>query len=155
MRRLFLLVDMDRIMGGNGSNLWCYFSQNYRKQAWTYPRTDGNMHTTKAKEDTTMKRAERNEYNYIRRYEKQFDLSYGTTLTIRTNGSAEYKRALHELYTGWGFHPASVRVDSRMYDDRERIIYIYGMTFDLNGEERPWTELYTDEERARFAAALD
>ena len=31
-----------------------------------------------------MKRAERNEYNYIRRYEKQFELSYGTTLTIRT-----------------------------------------------------------------------
>lgn len=36
-----------------------------------------------------MKRAERNEYNYIRRYEKQFELSYGTTLTIRTDGSAE------------------------------------------------------------------
>ena len=102
-----------------------------------------------------MKRAERNEYNYIRRYEKQFDLTYGTTLTIRTDGSAEFKHALHEVYTSWGFHPASVRVDSRMYDDRERIIYIYGMTFDLNGEERPWTELYTDEERARFAKALD
>ena len=102
-----------------------------------------------------MKRAERNEYNYIRRYEKQFDLTYGTTLTIRTDGSPEFKHALHELYTSWGFHPANVRVDSRMYDDRERIIYIYGMTFDLNGEERPWTELYTDEERARFAAALD
>ena len=102
-----------------------------------------------------MKRAERNEYNYIRRYEKQFDLTYGTTLTIRTDGSPEFKHALHELYTSWGFHPANVRIDSRMYDDRERIIYIYGMTFDLNGEERPWTELYTDEERARFAAALD
>ena len=101
-----------------------------------------------------MKRAERNEYNYIRRYEKQFDLSYGTTLTIRTDSSAEYKRALHELYTGWGFHPANVRVDSRMDDDRERIIYIYGMTFDLNGEEHPWTELYTNEERSRFEAAL-
>ena len=34
-----------------------------------------------------MKREERNEYNYIRRYEKQFELSYGTTLTIRTDGS--------------------------------------------------------------------
>ena len=101
-----------------------------------------------------MKRAERNEYNYIRCYEKQFDLSYGTTLTIRTDASAEYKRTLHELYTGWGFHPASVRVDSHMYDDRERIIYIYGMTFDLNGEEHPWTELYTNEERSRFEAAL-
>ena len=46
-----------------------------------------------------MKRAERNEYNYIKRYERQFDLSYGTTLTIRTDGSPEYKHALHDLYT--------------------------------------------------------
>ena len=102
-----------------------------------------------------MKREERNEFNYIRRYEKQFDLSYGTTLTIRTDGSAEFKQALHELYTGWAFHPASVRVDNRMYDDWERVIYIYGLTFDLNGEAHPWTELYTEEERARFAAALN
>ena len=43
-----------------------------------------------------MKRAERNEFNYIRRYEKQFDLGYGTTLTIRTDGSPEYKHALHD-----------------------------------------------------------
>ena len=94
-----------------------------------------------------MKREERNEYNYIRRYEK--------TLTIRTDGSAEYKHALHDLYTSWGFHPAGLRVDSQMYDDKERIIYIYGLTYDLHGEERPWTELYTAEERARYAAALD
>ena len=105
-------------------------------------------------EDANMKREERNEFIYIRRYEKQFDLTYGTTLTIRTNGSAEYKKALHDLYTSWGFHPASVRVDNRMYDDLERIIYIYGVTFDLNGEEHPWTELYTKEERDRFEAAL-
>ena len=77
-----------------------------------------------------MKRAERNEYNYIRRYEKQFELSYG-------------------------IHPAGLRVDSRMYDDRERIIYIYGLTYDLHGEARPWTDLYTEEEKARYAAALD
>ena len=103
-----------------------------------------------------MKRAERSEYTYIKRYEKELGLlTYGTTLTIRTNGSAEYKRALHELYTGWGFHPASVRVDSRMYDDNERIIYIYGLTYDLHGEERPWTDLYTQEERDRFEAALN
>jgi len=102
-----------------------------------------------------MKRAEYNEFRYIRSYERKFELGYGTTLTIRTNGSAEYKKALHDLYTLWGFHPASVRVDSRMYDDLERIIYIYGRTFDLNGEEHPWTELYTDEEKARFEAALN
>lgn len=102
-----------------------------------------------------MKRAEYNEYRYIRSYERKFELGYGMTLTIRTNGSPEYKKALHELYMGWGFHPASVRVDSRMYDDLERIIYIYGLTYDLRGEERPWTDLYTTEEKARFEAALN
>lgn len=102
-----------------------------------------------------MKRAERSEYTYIKNYEKQFKFGYGTTLTIRTNGSPEYKRALHALYTGWGFHPASVQVDSRMYDDNERIIYIFGLTYDLHGEERPWMDLYTREERDRFEAALN
>ena len=88
-----------------------------------------------------MKREERNEFNYIKRYEKQFDLGYGTTLTIRTDGGSEYKHALHDLYTGWGFHPASVRVDRTMYDDKERIIYIYGLTFDLRGEEHDYFSL--------------
>ena len=78
-----------------------------------------------------MKRIERNEFNYIRKSLRQFTLGYGTTLTIRTDGSAEYKQALHEHYTSLGFHPASVRVDSRMYDEKERIIYIYGLTYDL------------------------
>ena len=41
-----------------------------------------------------------------------------------------------------------------MYDEKERIIYIYGLTYDLRGEERPWTDLYTQEEKERFAAAL-
>ena len=101
-----------------------------------------------------MKCEERNEFNYIKRSLKGFTLGYGTTLTIRTDGSPEYKKALHEHYTGLGFHPASVRVDPRMYDEKERIIYIYGLTFDLNGEEHPWTELYTTEERERFSKAL-
>ena len=103
-----------------------------------------------------MKREERNEFNYIKRYEKQFNLSYGTTLTIRTDGGSEYKHALHDLYTGWGFHPASVRVDRTMYDDKERIIYIFSRTrIDDSRRERSWTELFTPEERSRFAAALD
>ena len=101
-----------------------------------------------------MKRSERNEFNYIKRSLKGFTLGHGTTLTIRTDGSGEYKQALHEHYTGLGFHPASVRVDTRWYDDKERIIYIYGLTYDLHGEEHPWTELYTREEKERFAAAL-
>ena len=102
-----------------------------------------------------MKREERNEFNYIKRSLRGFTLGHGTTLTIRTDGSPEYKQALHEHYTGLGFHPASVRVDSRMYDDKERIIYIHGLTFDLHDEPHPWTELYTSEECACFAAALD
>ena len=101
-----------------------------------------------------MKREERNEFNYIKRSLRGFTLGHGTTLTIRTDASHEYKQALHEYYTGLGFHPASVRVDTRWYDDKERIIYIYGLTFDLGGEEHPWTELYSAEEKARFAAAL-
>ena len=102
-----------------------------------------------------MTRDEYNEFRYIRSYERKFDLGPGTTLTIRTDAGADYKHRLDALYRSWGFHPASVRVDSRMYDDKERIIYIHGLTFVLRGEPHPWTELYTDEERARFAAALD
>ena len=102
-----------------------------------------------------MKRAEYNELRYIRSYEKHFTLGPGTLLTIRTDASREYKKALHDLYTGWGFHPCSVRVDKQMFDDRERVIYIHGLTFEMNGEQHPWTELYTDEERARFEAALN
>ncbi len=101
-----------------------------------------------------MKREERNEFNYIKRSLKGFTLGHGTTLTIRTDASHEYKQALHEHYTGLGFHPASVRIDTHWYDDKERIIYIYGLTFDLNGEEHPWTELYTTEEKERFQKAL-
>ena len=101
-----------------------------------------------------MKREERNEFNYIKRSLKGFTLGHGTTLTIRTDASHEYKQVLHEHYTGLGFHPASVRIDTHWYDDKERIIYIYGLTYDLHGEEHPWTELYTREEKEHFAAAL-
>jgi hypothetical protein len=102
-----------------------------------------------------MKREERNEFNYIKRSLKGFTLGYGTTLTIRTDAGSEYKHALDELYTSLNFHPASVRVDSHMYDEKERIIYIYSRTWEDNdGNAHPWTELYTPEERARFEAAL-
>ncbi|MDI9551701.1 MAG: hypothetical protein QM324_08380 [Bacteroidota bacterium] len=101
-----------------------------------------------------MKRAERSEYTCIKNSLKKLSLGYGTTLTIRTDASSEYKRALDTLYTSLNFHPASVRVDKHLFDDRERVIYIYGRTFDRNGEEHPWTELYTTEEKARFEAAL-
>jgi len=103
-----------------------------------------------------MKREEYNELRHIRSSLKTLTLDYGTTLTIRTDASAEYKHKLDEFYTSLNFHPASVRVDRRMYDDKERIIYIFSRTWtDDSGRERSWTELFTPEERARFAEALD
>ena len=103
-----------------------------------------------------MKREEYNEIRHIRSSLKNLTLDYGTTLTIRTDASAEYKHKLDEFYTGLNFHPASVRVDTHWYDDKERIIYIFSRTWtDNEGRQRPWTELFTPEERAHFAAALD
>ena len=103
-----------------------------------------------------MKREEYNELRHIRSSLKTLTLDYGTTLTIRTDASPEFKHKLDELYTSLNFHLASVRIDRRMYDDKERIIYIFSRTWtDDEGRERSWTELFTPEERARFAAALD
>ena len=96
-----------------------------------------------------MTRTELSEYACIRNYKKQFGLGYGTTLSIRTNGSAAYKKALHDLYTEWGFHPATVHVDNRIFDENERIFYI------MNSGGCPWTELYTEEEKTAFAKALN
>ena len=101
-----------------------------------------------------MKRAERSEYTYIKNSLKKNNWTYGTILTIRTNAGTEYKEALHQLYTERGFHPAGVKTDPHRFDDQERILYIYGLTFDLNGEEHPWTELYTAEEKECFSKAL-
>ena len=103
-----------------------------------------------------MKREEYNELRSIKSSLKRLTLGHGTTLTIRTDASPEYKHKLDEFYTSLNFHPASVRVDRRMYDTKERIIYIFSQTWtDNEGRERPWTELFTPEERSRFAAALD
>lgn len=101
-----------------------------------------------------MTRSERSEYCSIRRTIKQFAPPwYGTQLTIRTDASPEFKRALNDLYTSMGFHPASVRIDTHWFDDHERIIYIYGLTWS-DGSGRSWRELYTPDELARFASAL-
>ena len=103
-----------------------------------------------------MTREEYNEFRYIRKSLKGMELTTGCQLTIRTNAGAEYKKALNDLYTSLDFHPASVRVDTHYFDDKERIIYIKGRTWtDSNGNERSWTELYSNEERERFAAALN
>ena len=104
-----------------------------------------------------MTRNEYNEFRSIRADLKRFTLGHGTTLTIRTDASADYKMKLHGLYTSLNFHPASVRVDSHYFDDKERIIYIYGadeVHMDFYGRPFTWEALYTAEEKARFAAAL-
>ena len=106
-----------------------------------------------------MTRKEYNEYRYIKSYEtKGFPLTYGTTLTIPTDASPDYKHRLDALYSGWGFHPGNIKTDPRMYDDRERIIYIFGRNetyTDSYGRPYSWEALYTEEEKARFAAALN
>ena len=106
-----------------------------------------------------MTRTERNEFNQIRRsmrdYQKSGCLGYGSTLTIRTDAGSEYKQALHSLYTRLGFHPAAVTTDTRRFDDRERILYIYGLTWEMDGKAHSWTELYTREEKAGFSKALN
>lgn len=103
-----------------------------------------------------MTKTERNEYNHIKRSLRGFELSYRTLLTIRTDASGEYKQALHRHYTGLGFHPAEIRTDSRMFDGKERVVYIYGLTWeDCKGIEHSWAELYTKEEKIRFANALN
>lgn len=104
-----------------------------------------------------MTRSEYSEFRSIRADLKKYTLGHGTTLTIRTDASADYKAKLHGLYTSLNFHPASVRVDSHYFDDKERIIYIYGadeIHHDYYGRPFTWEALYTAEAKARFAAAL-
>ena len=102
-----------------------------------------------------MTRAERSEYTYIKNSLKGMELTHGCQLTIRTDAGREYKQALNDLYVSLDFHPASVRVDTHWFDDKERVIYIKGRNWtDNNGNERSWTALYSKEAMARFAAAL-
>ena len=81
-----------------------------------------------------MTRAERNEFNYIRHSLRTIGKNpCGAQLTIRTDAGREYKQILHALYTSLGFHPASVGIDTRRFDGKERIVYIYGIR--LYGKE--------------------
>lgn len=102
-----------------------------------------------------MTRYEYNEYRYIRKTLKQFVPGYGTTLTTRVDGSTEYKRKLHELYSSYGFHPAGIRADERFFlDSGKRIVYVYGLTFDFDGADLPWNKLYSKDELEAFEKAL-
>lgn len=103
-----------------------------------------------------MTREEYNEFRRIKATCHRYGMpSSGCMYTIPVDGSADYKARLDALYTSWNMHPASVRVDKHYFDDKERIIYIYGRTWEDNdGKKHSWTELYTAQERARFADAL-
>ena len=103
-----------------------------------------------------MTRAEYNEFRSIRATLRKLDLNYGTTLTVRTDASPEYKHKLDEFYTSLDFHPVSIRVDRHFFDDKERIHYIKGLEWqDYEGNAHRWEELYSQEERTRFLRALD
>ena len=100
-----------------------------------------------------MTREEYNELRYIKKSLKALKPSCGSLLTIRTGAGHEYKQKLHDFYTSLGFHPAGIGTAEfgykNFYED-ERIKYIK----DPSGSS-PWTELYTAEEKAAFAAALE
>lgn len=106
-----------------------------------------------------MTREEYNDYRYIRGYKSRGDfLGRGTVLTIPTDANPDYKHRLDDLYTSWGFHPADVKVDAQTFDNRERVLYIFGRNekyTDFYGRTYGWESLYTETERARFAAALN
>ena len=103
-----------------------------------------------------MTRAEYNEYRYIKSSAKKYGLPpFGSMYTIAVSASPDYKMRLHNLYESWDLHPASVRVDTHYFDDKERIIYIKGRIWkDDNGKDHSWAELYTSEEKQRFDAKL-
>lgn len=104
-----------------------------------------------------MTRQEYNEFRNIRANLKKYKLGHGCTLTIRTDASGDYKNRLHELYSTLNFHPASIRIDTHYFDEKERIIYIYGRNekhVDYYGREFDWTALYTDDAKKNFALAL-
>ena len=106
-----------------------------------------------------MTRQEYNEFRYVRSYKtKGFPLTHGTILTIPTDSTPDYKHRLDKLYSEWGFHPANIKTDSGMFDDRERIIYIYGRNetyYDYDNKPYTWEGLYTQAERDAFKAALN
>ena len=102
-----------------------------------------------------MTRQEYSDFRYIRSYKtKGFALNYGTVLRIPTRRRHDYKMRLHSLYSEWGFHPASVRVD-KPFCDEEAIIYIYGLTWENeDGKPQNWERLYTESEKQQFRSAL-
>lgn len=103
-----------------------------------------------------MTRAEYNEYRHIKSTCHKYGMpSYRCQYTIPTGASPDYKAKLDALYKSWNMHPASVKVDKHYFDEEERIVYIYGQTWqDSKGHPRSWTELYTADQLDKFQRAL-
>ena len=96
-----------------------------------------------------MTRTERNEYNYIRRTTTDRDLTYAD-LYLRTDYSPEYKNAVHKYYLSLGFKPFGMISAERDYWGIEKVVYI-----NWNGHDYTWEELATENEKKRYAEALN
>lgn len=104
-----------------------------------------------------MTRQEYNEFRYIRKNIKEFPPRHGCTYTIKVEANRDYKSRLDSLYRANNLHPATVKTDPHMYDDNERIIYLYGadeVYTDSFGRPFTWEDLYTPAEKERIAEAL-
>lgn len=106
-----------------------------------------------------MTRQEYNMFRYIKKMLRVCPANYGCMCTIPVDGSRDYKARLNKLYEDNNMYPVDVKVNSRIFDEKLRIVYLYGAndTFtDCYG--RVYTKkdaLRTPEEKARIADALN
>ena len=107
-----------------------------------------------------MTRTERNEFNYIRSTLRRSgyigNSKPGAVLTIRLEASSECKKALHKLYTECDYHPCEISTTAPIthtpYENgARRLHYVHGIETD----GIRWERLYTAEQVAAFAAALE
>lgn len=97
-----------------------------------------------------MKRADYNEYLYIRSAARRYRREGRKPIMwhIRVTYSAELKQKIDELLRGEGFFPCSVGEPSTWRGQGEHIIYL------AYESEASWLELTTPTEREHIAAAL-
>ena len=111
-----------------------------------------------AEREKTMTKAERNTYNNFKENLATDDFLRHAILSIKTGYSSEYKKALHELFTAYGFHPTEITTEQfgclEPYGD-EHINYTYGLTFKHGEDRRPWFEKFTKKQLEAFKAALE
>ena len=106
-----------------------------------------------------MTRSEYNELRHTQKFMREHPAGYGCQYTIPVNSSRDFKAKMNELYEANNLYPVSVRVDTHWFDDKLRIIYIYGAndTFtDCFGRTLvKKTHLRTYDEVARIQKALE